>query len=148
MKTALAVATDPDSIELFLQFGFKRGFRLGQVVKVSIGGKEVGKAGMQFISNPAKRRTECWWAGSIMVAAGETVELETMAGVPGMGPDTERTSHQWFIADPEAEIREIEIDSIGYHGYPLLKGRLRPLSTQSVHEAQLSSLDAVVEAIQ
>lgn len=148
MKTALAVAADPDSIDLFLQFGFKRAFRLGQVVKVSIGGVEVSKSGMQFISNPAKRRTECWWAGSLTVAAGETIELETMAGVPGMGPDTERTSHQWFIADPEAEIREIEIDGIGYKGYPLLKGRLRPISTQSQHDTQLSSLDAVVEGIQ
>lgn len=139
-------------VPLFVQFGFKRGFRGGQVVKVEIGGAPVNKqaAGIKFISNPAKRVTECWWAGNIEVSPGVVVHLVTLVGVAGAGADTEKSTDQTFLVDPDYNMREIEVNGVGTDGgkrFPLLKGCLRPISQRSQHESTLASVDAMLDSL-
>lgn len=139
-------------VPLFVQFGFKRGFRGGQVVNVEVGGAPVNKnaAGIKFISNPAKRSTECWWAGNIEVSPGITVQLVTRVGVTGAGADTERSTDQTFIVDPDYNMREIEVNGVGMDGgkrFPLLKGTLRPVSQRTQHESTLASVDAMLDSL-
>lgn len=144
-----ATATTSDDVPLFVQFGFRRGTRGGQIVSVEVGGEPVRKntPGIVFISNPAKRQTECWWAGTIHVSPGASVHLETKVGISGVGPDTEKTTDQWFTVETDCDVREIEIRGVGFSGFPLLKGRLRAVSQRSDHDKTVAAVDAALASV-
>jgi hypothetical protein len=151
--SVLASLTPPDeqpvddTLPLFVQFGFRRGYRGGHVVKVEVGGVAVSKNVVPFVSNPAKRQNECWWAGTIQVSPGVNIHLVTLVGVSGAGSDTERSTDQWFISDQDQDVRTVEIKGIGFEGYPLLKGRLRVVTQRSQHDHTLASVDAALDRV-
>lgn len=153
MRHSAAIQLDRDQagglIPIFVQFGFKKGFTGGQIVSVEVGGYAVSKdsGDIAFISNPAKRVTECWWAGKVMATPGTQVHLVTKVGIRGVGPDTERSSDQWYVVDAGAPMREVEIHGVGYKGYPLIKGQMRPVSTRSEHDVRLAGVDATLASL-
>ena len=73
---------------IFALFGFRKSFREGYVVKVFVDDRELNGSseGSQFVSNPAHRGRESWWAVNLELPHGAVIKLETKVGVAGKGP--------------------------------------------------------------
>lgn len=128
---------------IFALFGFKKSFKEGYVVRVTVDDRELNgnSEGAQFVSNPANRGREAWWAIALELEEGQVVKLETKVGVSGKGQDSDRTTEQWFTVNPDYPIEEIRVPKVGFRRYPLLKGKLQTISAKTLQEEK----DAVIE---
>lgn len=132
-------------VKVFALYGFKRSVAGGHVVKVAVDERELNgnTPGAQFVSNPAFRDRECWWAVTLDLDEGQVIKLTTLAGVAGKGRDTDRTTEQWFTPNEDYGSIEIRVPKVGFKRYPLLKGKLQTVSSQTEQEAN----DAIVEGL-
>lgn len=141
---------DSEGIKVFAVFGFKKTRKDGAVVSITIDGQEVsnGSGGTQFISNPAFRGRESWWAFTRELYEGQVIKLRTTAWVPGRGHDTDRTTEQWYTVNPDYPMVEIRLPKIGYKKYPLLKGKLQMISATTEQEATDAKIESMLEEIE
>lgn len=117
-------------------FGYRKSFKEGVLVSIEVDEESLSGSSekAKYISNPAKRGFESWWIVSLELSKGSVVKLDTKVGVRGKGQDSERTTCQWFTVDPEYPIKEIRVPRVGFKNYPLLKGRLKTISSKSLQD--------------
>lgn len=134
------------TISVFCCFGFVRSHKEGYVVKISIDDVELqpDHEGIQLVSNPAKRNIQCWWAGALACMPGSRIRVRTLVGARGKGPDTERTTDQWFIVDSNARVIDVTVPRVGFQKYPLARGKLQPIVRRSEHDNITASIDEML----
>lgn len=140
-----------DAVPIFLCFGWVKNAREGYVVKIEIDGEEVGASSpieFEFVSNPAKRQRMCWWAGTVDLIPGTQVHLTTAVGARGLGRDTDRSTDQLFVVDPENNVRDISVAKVGFEKYPLLRGRLRYISAESNQDKTARAIEGMLEKVE
>lgn len=139
-----------DTLRIFALFGFKKSFKEGYVVNVYVDDVKLtgDSEGAQFVSNPAHRGREAWWVTSLELNEGSVIRLETKAGVRGKGQDSDRTTDQWFAVNPDYPVVEIRVPRIGFKRYPLLKGKLHTVSSQTEQEAKDAVIESLLEEIE
>jgi len=130
-------------MEVFALYGFKKSFKEGYIVKITLDEKELSAntEGAEFVSNPAHRGRESWWAVSLDLQEGQVIRLETKVGARGKGQDSDRTTEQWFTVNPDYPVIEIRVPRVGFKSYPLLKGKLQVISAKTMQEEK----DALIE---
>lgn len=137
---------EEDTVTVFFCFGFVKSHKEGYVVKISIDDIELQPEmeGITLVSNPAKRSTQCWWAGTLACMPGSRLRVRTLVGARGKGPDTERTTDQWFTVDKESRVLDVTVPKIGFQKYPLVRGKLQPIVRRSEHDNITASIDAML----
>lgn len=130
-------------MEVFALYGFKKSFKEGYIVRVTVDEKELSAntEGAEYVSNPAHRGRESWWAVSLDLEEGQVIRLETKVGARGKGQDSDRTTEQWFTVNPDYPVIEIRVPKVGFKRYPLLKGKLQTISAKTLQEEK----DALIE---
>lgn len=130
-------------MEVFALYGFKKSFKEGYIVRITVDEKELSAntEGAEYVSNPAHRGRESWWAVSLDLEEGQVIRLETKVGARGKGQDSDRTTEQWFTVNPDYPITEIRVPKVGFKRYPLLKGKLQTISAKTLQEEK----DALIE---
>lgn len=130
-------------MEVFALYGFKKSFKEGYIVRITVDEKELSAntEGAEYVSNPAHRGRESWWAVSLDLEEGQVIRLETKVGARGKGQDSDRTTEQWFTVNPDYPVIEIRVPKVGFKRYPLLKGKLQTISAKTLQEEK----DALIE---
>lgn len=130
-------------MEVFALYGFKKSFKEGYIVRITLDEKELSAntEGAEYVSNPAHRGRESWWAVSLDLEEGQVIRLETKVGARGKGQDSDRTTEQWFTVNPDYPVIEIRVPKVGFKRYPLLKGKLQTISAKTLQEEK----DALIE---
>jgi len=139
-----------DCATIFALFGFRKSFKEGYVVKVTVDDRELSGSseGAQFVSNPAHRGRESWWACNLELPHGAVIKLETKVGVAGRGQDSDRTTEQWFLVNPDYPITEVRVPRVGFKSYPLLKGKLETISSKTQQEEKDNLIENLLSEVE
>lgn len=137
---------DQNLVTVFICFGFVRSHKEGYIVKIAIDDVEItpNDEGITLVSNPAKRQTQCWWAGNVACSPGSNIRVQTLVGARGKGRDTERTTDQWYVVEPEARVIDITVPKVGFQKYPLARGKFVPLIRRSEQDNITASMEEML----
>lgn len=130
-------------VPVFVCFGWKRAAKEGVLVEVYTDDERVSQStpGISLLSNPAHRRREGWWGGTLELYPDSVIHLVTKVGVRGAGPDVARTTDNTYRVLPDARVVTLHIPGVGFRQYPLLKGHLQVINAQTAHDPILSQLE-------
>lgn len=132
--------------KIFAVFGRKKSPKEGTLVEVYINDTKVSSSadGVQFISNPALRDRDAWWALDTEVDDGTILRIETKVGIPGKGPDTDRTTTSIFEVNTEYPIIEWGVPKVGYKRFPLAKGPFNVIESRSLQDQTHQTIEGVL----
>lgn len=135
---------------VFVCFGWKKTAKEGALVGITVDDEKVRQSteGIVLLSNPAHRRRESWWGGTLELPNNSIIHLVTKVGVRGAGPDISRSVDHTYRVAEDAPVVTVNIGGVGFRHYPLLKGRLKVLNAQSAHDPILSELESQLAAVE
>lgn len=131
---------------LVCQIGYSKaagGRKAGQRISVFVDDVEctLGSEGKYLTSFLEGKKGQLWYFWKDEVRSGAVIRLEVQTGVVGVGQDERRTFDAVYVMDDSVAVQELNVQGVGYKGYPLLKGRFRELGSVSGEDRREAEID-------
>jgi len=126
---------------LVIQVGWRRNRKDGQLINAWVEGDVVDwKSFPGYWLTPQqseKTRYMMWHLCDLDVEEGANIKISVKTGIRNQGKDEARTVDMFFRMGSEAdEIVEIRIPGVGFRHYPILKGRVIELKSESTEQTR------------
>lgn len=125
----------------------------GQLIKAAIRDAEdqgdwtdIDKNDGEGVYLHGQKKNMMWWSGELWLAIGDKIKISTKVGIVGQGADEDLTMDLIFVVDPSSPLVAVTWPSVGYKGYPLLKGKVREIARASkADERRMMQIDPLFE---
>jgi hypothetical protein len=118
-------------------------FKTGSEEEIQRGtGEDAGRWLTDFADSKSGR---AWYMAKVSVSDGDSIRFEIFTGYQGKGEDTSLTQKRIYVVDSSAPVRDIELSHVGYHRYPLAKGRLLEVDAVTKREETDREIEAFLD---
>ncbi len=135
-------------LRIVVTIGWKRVAKEGQKINVWHNEEEVnwdthtGK----FLTPMSDRNFRCFYLAEVEADPGDRIHIRCQTGLRGKGQDEIRTFDYLFVVGSETDqVEEKVMSGVGFHRYPLIKGRVRELSNVSAEDLRLMQADDFIK---
>lgn len=127
---------------VYCQLGFRKNLKGGQVIEVYINDYKInidGSDGGSYLTGVSSRRTNMWYLKPLECQHGDVIRVECKTGLRELGPDEEKTFTAIFMVDENSCEDEFKFVEAGRgYGFPILKGKISPISVMTAKERRLA----------